>query len=58
MSGKDLLTEREVRLIQNAIAYANGDPAGLPAHNLMLIIAKLRDILDDVYPDWMDKESE
>lgn len=34
-------TEREWSLIRNCIEYANGEPAGLPGHNLMLIIAKL-----------------
>lgn len=34
-------TERELRLIANCIFYAHSDPAGLPGHNLMLIIEKL-----------------
>lgn len=35
------LDEREQRLVANCCAYAEGDPAGLPGHNLMIIIAKL-----------------
>lgn len=38
-------TEREIRLIDNCKLYAVNDPAGLPAHNLMIIIAKLCDLL-------------
>ncbi len=37
----DYYTERELRLILNCIEYRDGDPAGLPGHNLMLLIAKL-----------------
>lgn len=36
-----LFDERELRLILNCVNYANGDPAGLPGHNLMVIVAKL-----------------
>jgi len=36
---------REFRLIQNCQEYAQGDPAGLPGHQLMLIVAKLIDLL-------------
>lgn len=34
-------TDREMRLIINSLDYATGDPAGLPGHNLMVIIAKM-----------------
>ena len=34
-------TERELNLIANFRTYVNDEPAGLPGHNLMLIIAKL-----------------
>ena len=34
-------TEREWALIRNCIKYAKDEPVGLPAHNLMVIIAKL-----------------
>ncbi len=33
-----VFTERQKRLIRNAQLYALNDPAGLPGHNLMLII--------------------
>lgn len=45
---KQVFTDRELRLIQNCMNYAQGDPAGLPGHNLMLIIAKLA---ADAVPD-------
>lgn len=38
-------TDRELSLIDNSIQYANGDPAGLPGHNLMMIIAKYQKLL-------------
>jgi hypothetical protein len=41
ISALPLFTERENRLIKNCIAYAKNDPAGLPGHNLMIIVAKL-----------------
>jgi hypothetical protein len=41
----DTFTEREQGLIRNACAYADGRPAGLPGHNLMIIIGKMRDLL-------------
>ena len=34
-------TKRELRLIANCCEYAEGDPAGLPGHNLMMLVAKL-----------------
>lgn len=37
----DLFTERELRLVRNCVEYQDGDPAGLPGHNLMLLVAKL-----------------
>jgi hypothetical protein len=39
--------ERQRRLIANARQYASGDPAGLPGHQLILIIAKMADLLDE-----------
>lgn len=36
---------REFRLIQNCQEYAKGDPAGLPGHQLMLIVAKMAELL-------------
>ena len=38
--------ERQKRLIANARLYAENDPAGLPGHQLMLIVSKLSDLLD------------
>ena len=35
----DFFEDRELRLIRNVIAYINDDPAGLPGHKLMMIIA-------------------
>lgn len=34
-------SERELDLINNCIVYANNAPAGLPGHNLIIIIEKL-----------------
>ena len=45
---------RQLRLIQNCRDYAEGDPAGLPGHQLMLIVAKLVEILDQVTADGAD----
>ena len=36
--------ERQQRLIQNAYAYTSCDPAGLPGHNLLIIIAQMVDL--------------
>lgn len=41
-----IFTEREMDLIHNSRGYAQNNPAGLPGHNLMIIIAKLVDITD------------
>ncbi len=38
-------SKREVRLIENCRVYAANDPAGVPGHNLMIIIAKLSTLL-------------
>jgi len=35
-----VFTERELRLIVNSEVYVHNDPAGLPGHNLMVIIDK------------------
>jgi hypothetical protein len=37
--------EREKRLILNCVDYAKNDPAGVPGHNLMVIIAKMANLL-------------
>lgn len=39
------LTDREIRLINNCKNHVANDPAGLPGHNLIIIIAKLSDLL-------------
>lgn len=38
--------ERSRRMINNCIFYADNDPAGLPGHQLMLIVAKMADMLN------------
>ncbi|HRT10185.1 MAG TPA: hypothetical protein P5233_17510 [Candidatus Paceibacterota bacterium] len=38
--------ERQQRLIKNCEDYALSDPAGVPGHNLMLIVAKMSLMLD------------
>ncbi len=40
-----VFTERDLRLIENCKSYAGSDPAGLPGHNLLLIIDKLDDLV-------------
>ncbi len=37
---------RQLRLIRNCQEYAAGDPAGLPGHQLLLIVARLVELLD------------
>ena len=39
-------SEREIGLIGNCRAYGANDPAGLPGHNLLIIIAKMAAMLD------------
>lgn len=43
--GQDLFDERERRLISNCKLYAGHDPAGLPGHNLMIIVAKMARVM-------------
>lgn len=47
MSKAIVFSEREERLIKNAIRYAREDPAGLPGHNLMVIIEKMATALEE-----------
>ena len=42
----EIFNERELRLIANCRAYAKNDPAGLPGHNLMIIIKKMARLLN------------
>jgi len=44
------LDERQQRLVANARLYSGNDPAGMPGHQLALIIAKLADMLDEFEP--------
>jgi hypothetical protein len=44
----DDFDERQQRLIRNCRVYAHSDPAGLPGHQLQLIISKLADLLDNI----------
>ena len=46
----ETFTPRELRLITNCIQYAAGDPAGLPGHNLMIIVDKLVGFTNFVIP--------
>lgn len=39
--------ERTITLLNNVLEYAYGDPAGLPGHNLMILIGKMAKILDE-----------
>jgi hypothetical protein len=43
----NIFDERELRLIKNCINYTNNDPAGLPGHNLLVIVAKLMKMLEN-----------
>lgn len=44
--------ERERRLIANCLTYGRHDPAGLPGHNLMMIVTKMAGILDTCLGKW------
>lgn len=39
--------DRAQRLIRNCRQYAASDPAGVPGHQLMLIIAQMADMLSE-----------
>lgn len=52
---KDVFNERELRLISNCQNYAMDDPAGLPGHNLMMIIDKFCKELDRYRRDEIDE---
>lgn len=41
-----ILDERERKLVNDCVRYSQGDAAGLPGHNILLIIAKMADLLD------------
>ena len=42
--------DRQRRLIANCRLYTKSDPAGVPGHNLMIIIADMADLLDGNRP--------
>lgn len=46
MDWTDHFDERQFNLIQNCRLYAANEPAGLPGHALMVIVATMADILD------------
>lgn len=39
------LSERELRLVRNCMRYAKDDPAGMPGHNLAVIVSKMMEIM-------------
>ena len=41
----DIFDARQMLLIDNCNVYANGKPAGLPGHNIMIIVSKLHEML-------------
>ncbi len=46
-SNKDgIFSEREIGLTKNCRVYSANDPTDLPGHDLMIIIAKMADMLD------------
>jgi len=43
---RSIFDKRQRRLIDNCCVYADNDPAGIPGHQLMLIIAEMTSLLD------------
>ena len=43
---RDRFTQRELALIKNCRTYAENDPAGLPNHDLLMLVARLSEALD------------
>lgn len=43
--GDQKFTTREYYLIKNCLTYYRNHPAGLPGHNIMVIVAKLAEAL-------------
>ena len=43
---KLVFDERELKLINNCVTYANSDPADLPGHNLMLVVNKYQQVVE------------
>ncbi len=50
-----VFNERERRLIKNACRYAWNDPAGLPTHDLLLIISKYHQLVGAVLPRFTEQ---
>jgi hypothetical protein len=44
---EDAFDNRELALIRNCCAYADGEPVGLPGHKLMLIVARMASLLTE-----------
>ena len=51
-------TDREYRLIVNCQVYACNDPAGLPGHNLMVIIQKFDELVGMLAGELTDEQLE
>ena len=45
----DTFDDRQMGLINDCNVYANGDPSGLPGHNIMIIVSKLHTMLKEAY---------
>lgn len=43
-------SERDLQLIKNCQTYRRNGPAGLPGHNLMIIIDKLVELIGNTKP--------
>ena len=43
---RDKFTQRKLGLFRNARTYAENDPAGLPNHDLLMLVARLSEALD------------
>lgn len=44
----DTFSDRQLRLIHNCTTYASNDPAGMPGHNLGIIISKLVTVIKEL----------
>ena len=44
----EIFGDRDKRLVLNCVAYSENDPAGLPGHNLMLIVAEFYKYLEHI----------
>lgn len=48
-SGGLVITEREYLMIGDCHGYVAGNKSGLPGHNLMILVAKLSEHLENLY---------